>query len=200
MHIFMIDKHSIYIEEMTSVVSHSIPEVKICGLNDCKKINETLGKFPASLIILDGNDNKKACIELIDNLSQHYPGIPVVMLINKCQLISLRQFLNHHAIAFVRRDSPPETITQTLHTASAGMLSFPHENMTVLDNNHRTLACLSERQREILKLLAAGESNKQISRLLNISPGTVKTHLESIFRRLNVTNRTQAAMMYFKEN
>ena len=55
---------------------------------------------------------------------------------------------------------------------------------------------LSQRQREVLQLLAAGDSNKEISRTLNISVGTVKAHLESLYRRLNVKNRTQAAMIF----
>ncbi len=54
---------------------------------------------------------------------------------------------------------------------------------------------LSQRQREILTLLANGETNKEISRTLNISAGTVKAHLESLYRRLDVKNRTQAAML-----
>lgn len=44
-------------------------------------------------------------------------------------------------------------------------------------------------------MLAAGESNKEIGRALNISTGTVKAHLESLYRRLEVKNRTCAAMM-----
>lgn len=58
------------------------------------------------------------------------------------------------------------------------------------------LVHLSQRQREILQLLAAGDSNKEISRTLNISAGTVKAHLESLYRRLDVKNRTQAAMVF----
>jgi DNA-binding NarL/FixJ family response regulator len=49
-----------------------------------------------------------------------------------------------------------------------------------------------------LSLLANGGTNKQIGRALNISAGTVKVHLESIFHRLQVNNRTQAARLYFK--
>lgn len=60
----------------------------------------------------------------------------------------------------------------------------------------QALLSLSERQREVLKLLAAGESNKEIGRNLNISAATVKAHLEALFRRLEVKNRTQAAMYY----
>lgn len=199
MHVLMIDKQSIFIEGMASVLSQYIPEIKIRGLNNQDEIIDTLGEFPASLILLDGDGNKTASLELLDTLALHHPTIPVVMLINKCQPALLRQFLNHHAIAFVRRDSPPETIAQTLRTASLGMFCFPQESITLLDNGYGAIARLSERQREILKLLAAGESNKQISRHLNISAGTVKAHLESIFRRLNVNNRTQAAMMYSDE-
>lgn len=196
MHVLMIDKQSIFIEGMASVLSQFIPEVKVRGLNNQDEIDDTLIDFPASLILLDGDGNKTASLELLDTLARHYPAIPVVMLMNRCQPTLLRLFLNHHAIAFVRRDSPPEAIAQTLRTAAMGMLCFPQESITLLDGGHSATARLSERQREVLKLLAAGESNKQISRRLNISAGTVKAHLESIFRRLNVTNRTQAAMMY----
>ena len=199
MHVLMIDKQSIFIEGMVSVLSQFIPEVKIRGLNDRYEIDDALIDFPASLILLDGDGNKTASLELLDTLAQHYPTIPVVMLMNRCQPTLLRLFLSHHAIAFVCRDSPPETIAQTLRTASMGMLCFPQESMVILDNGQSATARLSERQREILKLLAAGESNKQISRRLNISAGTVKAHLESIFRRLNVNNRTQAAMLYSDE-
>ena len=67
--------------------------------------------------------------------------------------------------------------------------------MTTPENSGQNIRSLSARQREILTMLAAGESNKQIGRLLNISTGTVKAHLESLYQRLEVKNRTQAAMM-----
>lgn len=52
---------------------------------------------------------------------------------------------------------------------------------------------LSDRQREILTLIVEGASNKAIAQTLAISPSTVKTHLEVIFRRLGIRNRTEAA-------
>lgn len=67
--------------------------------------------------------------------------------------------------------------------------------MATPENSGQNIRSLSARQREILTMLAAGESNKQIGRLLNISTGTVKAHLESLYQRLEVKNRTQAAMM-----
>jgi hypothetical protein len=51
-------------------------------------------------------------------------------------------------------------------------------------------------QREVLKLLAAGETNKEISRTLNISTGTVKAHLEALFRRLDVKSHAGSPVLY----
>lgn len=199
MHILMIDKQSIFIEGMAFVLKPFIPEVKIRGLFSQQDIYLNLSQFPASLILLDGDGNKNEGLRLLDELAEQLPSIPVVMLVSKYQPTQLRQFLRHHAVAAIRRDAPPATIAQTLQTAAMGMLCFPHESLHDLHRSEDASALLSGRQREILKLLAAGESNKQISRRLNISAGTVKAHLESIFRRLNVTNRTQAAMLYSED-
>ncbi|MBG0670886.1 response regulator transcription factor [Enterobacter roggenkampii] len=83
---------------------------------------------------------------------------------------------------------------------SSGVVCFPEQ--AVIQREQPTgglpIHTLSRRQKEVLKLLANGGTNKQISRQLNISAGTVKVHLESIFHRLQVNNRTQAAMLYFK--
>lgn len=73
MHVLMIDKQSIFIEGMASVLSHFIPNVKIRGLNNQNEINETLNEFPASLILLDGDGNKTESLELLDTLALHLP-------------------------------------------------------------------------------------------------------------------------------
>ena len=57
---------------------------------------------------------------------------------------------------------------------------------------------LTARETEILVLLAEGLSNKEIAQKTNISPGTVRTHLEHIFRKLHVRGRTEAAAKYFR--
>ena len=60
------------------------------------------------------------------------------------------------------------------------------------------LETLSYREREILGLVAEGVSNREIGELLFLSEKTVKTHLASIFRKLGVANRTEAATFYVR--
>lgn len=70
----------------------------------------------------------------------------------------------------------------------------PHLHQAYLDAERRrtTVPTLTRRQREVLHLVAAGYSNKQIARHLELSVGTVRTHLEKIYGELGVSNRTAA--------
>ncbi len=67
---------------------------------------------------------------------------------------------------------------------------------TVFETNTRALASLgiSERELEVLRLLAAGCSNKEISARLNVSPNTVKTHVSNLYGKLEVKRRTEAVL------
>jgi DNA-binding NarL/FixJ family response regulator len=59
---------------------------------------------------------------------------------------------------------------------------------------------LSVRELEVLRLIKKGKTNREIAQLLNISFNTVKTHVDNIFGKLNVKNRTQAAMKAIQKN
>lgn len=65
-------------------------------------------------------------------------------------------------------------------------------------DEHARLALLTERQRGALRLLAGGRSNKEIARELEISIATVKLHVNAVLRRLQVSNRTEAAGLFLR--
>jgi DNA-binding NarL/FixJ family response regulator len=77
----------------------------------------------------------------------------------------------------------------------------PHLQQAYLDAERRRSPVpeLTPRQWELLKLIAVGHTNTQIARQLGLSEGTVRTHLENIYGRLGVSNRTAAAVRAFPE-
>ncbi|WP_036031581.1 response regulator transcription factor [Bradyrhizobium yuanmingense] len=64
--------------------------------------------------------------------------------------------------------------------------------MTITDNS---LTILTERERQIVRLVSQGLSNKGIGRMLNVTDGTVKVHLHKIFQKLDISNRTVLAIV-----
>lgn len=196
MNILIVDPLPLFIQGMTDGLKNIMPDIIVAGINHREDIWNMLSTTHISVILIDGGTENSSSLALLDDIAARYPHIRIVVMLMKVRKDSLRRFLGHHAIAVVSKDASLETIFQVIKTACCGMVCIPNsESVWDIDNEQALLTKLSERQREVLRLIAAGESNKQISRLLNISAGTVKSHLESIYRRLNVKNRTQAAMM-----
>ncbi len=88
---------------------------------------------------------------------------------------------------------PPELLHRTENSAVNGS-GLVTENTRL----KKTSRLLTPRQREVLQLLAEGKTNKEIGNALGLSDGTVRTHLATIFRLLQVTNRTQAVLLAVK--
>jgi DNA-binding NarL/FixJ family response regulator len=98
---------------------------------------------------------------------------------------------------YLLKDDDPAELIAGIRAAAAGGAPFSPKVAAVLVETRvkaRTEDELTEREAEVLGLLADGMSNKQIARALGIREGTVKTHLGSAFRRIGVQQRTQAAL------
>lgn len=101
------------------------------------------------------------------------------------------------AVGYLLKDAAAEEVCNGIRAAARGESPLdPRAARTILTARSRPdpLAALSARERDVLELLVEGLPNKLIARRLEISEKTVKTHLTSIFRALDVTDRTQAAL------
>ena len=97
------------------------------------------------------------------------------------------------AAGYLLKDAEPEAITQGIRDAAAGRLVLtPELERRVADRMSQGVPQLSDRELEVLRLVAEGRANKEIARALFISEGTVKTHLVHIFGKLRADSRTSA--------
>lgn len=80
------------------------------------------------------------------------------------------------------------------------MLPMLESKIIQRNNDQAKIDLLTRRELEVLKLLSIGLYNKEIGEKLEISERTVKNHISSIFRKINVTDRTQAAVFSIKNN
>ena len=103
--------------------------------------------------------------------------------------------LDAGAIGYLLKDAEPEDVLRGVRAAARGDWPLdPRAARLLLGDGRPSGPGLSEREQEVLALVATGLTNKVIARRLGIAERTVKAHLTRIFERLGVTDRTQAAL------
>ena len=125
------------------------------------------------------------------------PATRVVVLTSFSDRDRILSALDAGAIGYLLKDAEPADLLAGIRAAARDESPLsPKAARAVLDrqSGRRPAADMTDRERQVLALVGAGLANKIIARRLNISEKTVKAHLTSIFRQIDVTDRTQAAL------
>jgi len=136
-------------------------------------------------------------IEATRRIAAEAPGVQVVVLTSFMDRERIVDALSAGAVGYLLKDAEPEELIRGIHTAARGESPLdPRAARTMLGAQRAPdpLDVLTDREREVLVLVADGLPNKQIGRRLEISEKTVKAHLTSIFRAIGVTDRMQAGL------
>ncbi|HAC9449368.1 TPA_asm: response regulator transcription factor [Salmonella enterica subsp. enterica serovar Typhimurium] len=200
MQVIMSDRQSIFIHGMKISLQQHIPGISIQSVGQAEELWQKIESAPDALVMLDSGLDAEFCREVLQRTAQQFPEVKIIITAMDGSQKWLHEVMQFNVQAVVPRDSDAETFVLALNAVARGMMFLPGDWLNSTELESRDIKALSARQREILQMLAAGESNKQIGRALNISTGTVKAHLESLYRRLDVKNRTQAAMMLNESN
>lgn len=106
------------------------------------------------------------------------------------------QVMTHGGAAFVSKSEQPSVLLDTIAAVAAGRMVFPYIDVRSIYDN--PLSTLTRREMEVLSDLAAGRTNKQIARDLDVSLNTIKFHVRNLFQKLNVNSRSQAISLYLR--
>jgi DNA-binding NarL/FixJ family response regulator len=137
-------------------------------------------------------------------ICQKFPNVNILVLTTFDDDTYVASAIKNGAKGYLLKDTPSEEIAAAIRAVALGYTHLAPGIIDKvmsgqLDKNEATLppelAELTPRELEILKLIAAGSNNREIAGQLYISEGTVKNHVTNILTRLNVRDRTQAAIL-----
>jgi two-component system nitrate/nitrite response regulator NarL len=151
----------------------------------------------ASALVIIGQVSKEPGD--LHRLRDAYPDARIVVLANDLTVDALRDAMNTGADGFLMKDVSPEALIQSLELIMMGEKVYPTNLAAMLlDLNSapspNSTRGLSPRELEIVQALVTGASNKLIAIRLGITEATVKVHLKTLLRKIDVINRTQAAI------
>ncbi len=140
--------------------------------------------------VLDG-------IEATRRIRAAQPDVAVVVLTSFSDRERILSALDAGAAGYLLKDAEPDALARAIEAAARGEAPLDPKAARALLSARRAASPadgLSDREREVLAMVAEGLPNKLIAQRLGISEKTVKTHLTSVFRQIGVTDRTQAAL------
>ena len=163
MQIVMFDRQSIFIHGMKISLQQRIPGVSIQGASQADELWQKLESYPEALVMLDGDQDGEFCYWLLQKTVVQFPEVKVLITATDCNKRWLQEVIHFNVLAIVPRDSTVETFALAVNSAAMGMMFLPGDWRTTPEKDIKDLKSLSARQREILTMLAAGESNKEIA-------------------------------------
>ena len=204
MRILIVDDHALVRRGMSYVVKEGFPDADVSEAESAAAALVVLRAEKVDLALVDVRMPDLDGLELLRTVKAEWPDIPVIMLSTYENAPYVKRALSDGASGYLLKDATPEDLSQAINVAMSGsgnVLSprviqnlFDDAESGSLNGSRRSEFSLTQRENDILGLLAEGRSNREIAQALYLSEKTVKAHLAAIFRKLGVTNRTQAAM------
>ncbi len=136
-------------------------------------------------------------VEAISEIRKNHPHSRFIVVTTYQGDQDIERALSAGAQGYILKGMPGDELVQSIRSVHAGLKVFPPTVLKVLAENPLKMG-LSARELDILKLIVKGRSNRQIGEALGITEGTVKWHVNILLNRLNVRDRTQAAVAALK--
>lgn len=137
-------------------------------------------------------------ITATEHIRRELPGTEVVVLTSALEDTQVIEAVRAGAIGYLLKDSHADELCRAIKAAAAGQVYLAPQAAVRLMREVRSperSEPLTERETDVLRLLAQGVSNKEIARDLALGEKTVKTHVSNILSKFNVQSRTQAALL-----
>lgn len=184
------------------------PELKVVAeAVDGETAIELTNQYQPDVVLLDIGLPGIGGIEACQRIKQQHPNLPVLVLTSHSEKPLIEQLIQVGASGFCLKGIEAETLILALRSVVAGAswwdqkgtseirAAFSDPIKAITGEDEVLEYSLTQREQEILALIALGKTNQEIAKHLLIAPGTVRVHVHAILQKLDVRDRTQAAIL-----
>jgi DNA-binding NarL/FixJ family response regulator len=205
--VMIADDHSMIREGLKSLLELDGDIEVIAEAVDGADCLDQLKKIKPDVLLLDINMPNKNGLDVLQSLKISRSKISILVLTVHNEIEYLLRAVEIGVDGYLLKDSGSAELKKAIMSVYNGEIYIqpsliPMLNSKMIEKNkdEDKIDDLTRRELEVLKLLAVGMYNKEIAETLNISERTVKNHVSNIFKKLEVTDRTQAAVFAIRNN
>ncbi|WP_353410955.1 response regulator transcription factor [Pseudoteredinibacter isoporae] len=196
MKILSLDDHPIFSDGLVNLLSVRNPHFRITSSSNTVEALDQLASEPFDLLILDISMPVIDGLSFIRAMHTRNVVVPVLVLTALEEVSIFREALMLGVSGIVLKSSPIDEVEQAILCISEGKLHISSKIETRVASVSKysfenTESVLSKRQLEIVRLIKRGLTNQEVAEALFISPRTVKSHLQTIFKILGAKNRVE---------
>lgn len=203
--VMLVDDHEVVLEGLIRILEKQGGIKIVAVARSAEEALEKIEKFPPHVIIVDIQLPGMNGIELIKRIKADYPKIEAITLTVFDDEQFAKQAIKAGAIGYVIKDAAKDELVKAVRAAAKGesliatsvarkLIEEITEPTGRKKKKEEGFEDLSQREVDVIKLMARGYNNRQIADILFISEHTVKVHIRNIFRKIGVVDRTNAVL------
>ena len=208
--VLIADDHGIVRQGLRALLEKS-PDVSVVGeASDGREAVRLAAELRPNIVVMDIAMPMLNGVDATSQILSRDPEIKIIILSMHSDESYILRALSAGAKGYLLKDSAEGDILPAVQTVAKGRPYFsPVIASTLLDEYLQTMKknkvrdsydLLSEREKEVLQLLAEGKSNKEVASLLNLSPYTIESHRTSLMQKLNLHNTAEIVLYAVRKN
>ena len=191
------DDHPVVREGLAAMIKRRTDMTVVAEANHGQEAVALFHQHQPDVVLMDLRMPEMDGVEAILTIREQTPEARVIVLTTYDTDEDIYRALRAGAKTYLLKDTPREELLDTIRAVAAGHTRVPSDVAAKLVERVSS-ETLTAREVEVLRLIVAGHSNREIATLLYISEGTVKTHINHILMKLGVSDRTQAVTTALK--
>lgn len=200
--VYIVEDHNVVVEGLRVLLQQE-KDISIVGVaTTAKDCLDYLSTHRVDIVLMDINLPDLSGVDLCGLVKTKYKQIMVLGLSTFNQGIYMNKLMENGASGYLLKNISRQELIDSIHTVNKGGIYFSFEAGKIYKNTlekQHSLPVLTRREKEVVRLIAEGLTNVQISRQLFISVETVDTHRKNLYTKLNINN-TALLIRYAVEN
>ena len=198
-HVHIVDDHKLLAEGLVKLINESELALVVAVSYNAAQCKQALAQELPDVLLLDINLPDANGIELCVALKAQYPNLKILALTSYGEYSVVRRMMENGALGYVLKNAMSEEVLAGIETVARGETFLCHEVDVLMKKKNNDAIWLTNRERDLLRLIVEGYTNPEIAEAIFLSPETIKGYRKNLLVKLGAKNTASLVKMAIEQ-